>query len=68
MPDIQEASLENVTVEDVGHAARELDELFQCWTDRLTLNNLRFSERYLKGELIVMLDLVGLGGAAGVVG
>ena len=46
-----DASLENVSVEDIGHAARELDELYQCWADRLTLNNLRFSERYLKGEI-----------------
>lgn len=49
------ASLKNVSVEDVGHAARELDELFQCWADRLTLNNLRFAERYLKGEIHVCI-------------
>ena len=45
------ASLENVSVEDVSHAACELDELTEAWNDRFTCGNPRFAERYVKGEL-----------------
>lgn len=51
---------EDVTVEDIDNALRELDELMECWNNRLTFDNLALRKRYLKGDLdIPILIIIG---------
>ena len=53
---------EDVTVEDIDNALRELDELEESWNNRLTLENLAFVKRYLEGKLDIRITLR-IGGA-----
>lgn len=51
-------------IEDFDDALYELDELMQRWKHRLTIRDLSLAERYLKGEirLLVRLEEVGRAG------
>lgn len=49
---------EDSSVEDLRDAFREIDELEKCWNDRLSLNGLRLSKRYLQGKLDIGFTLV----------
>jgi hypothetical protein len=42
-------------IKDIDNALRELDELEKCWNNRLSFDNLRLAERYLKGELDIII-------------
>jgi len=51
----------NVSIKDVDNAIRELDQLGKRWHDRLTLDNLRLSERYMQFELEVVVTFARVG-------
>ncbi len=44
--------------ENIDEALRKIDELMECWNNRISIENLAFAKRYLKGEIEVGLVLV----------
>ena len=57
-------STEHIPTENIDDALNEVRQLNESWHKRLTLDNPRLAERYLEGELIVVLEfrlLSGLG-------
>jgi hypothetical protein len=46
---------ENVPSKNIDKALSELDELVECWNNRLSIENMTFAKRYFKGEMEVGL-------------
>ena len=44
-----------MAVKDVNDTVHKVDELLKCWENRLTLNNLRLAERYLKAKVHILV-------------
>jgi hypothetical protein len=47
---------EDLPLEDSDNALREIAELLERWENRLTIDNLALTERYVKGELGLKID------------
>lgn len=47
----------NVVLEGINRAARQGQQIAECWQNRLTLDNLRLAERYKEGSLEVILRI-----------
>lgn len=43
--------------DDFQRAARKLDQLSERWNNRLSIDNLALAKRYIKGEMILLVDL-----------
>ena len=56
-PSLGTFGVENFPLEHTDNAFAEIDELSKRWNDRLTINNTRFAERYMKGGLWLCVEM-----------
>lgn len=52
----QAGASEAAPLEDANDLLGEIDELLESWQNRLTINNLTLAERYLNGELRLVIN------------
>jgi hypothetical protein len=45
-------------LKNIDDAFAEIDELTESWNNRLSVNNTRFAERYMKGDLWIAVEVV----------
>lgn len=52
------SGLKELSGEELDDAVHQLDQLTQRWQDRLSIENLRFVERYAKAELCLCVEML----------
>jgi hypothetical protein len=52
---VDESQIRNELADD---AVNKMRKLIECWSQRLTLSNLRLSERYTKGEIHILVHFI----------